>query len=148
MLWTFPGYCVNINVSTRGEVCRCNCKLCLLFHLLGVVFNLISSLDDLVWSTVKLVRDDPLKVLQQQRKQRQVKCRTPINAPWRLSQVFLWPQKHLIKCQHVLSYNLEGHMFQLSGCGPGVFLEGAAYFEPEIWAAWMTGYVEVVVIYL
>lgn len=60
---------------------RNNCKLCLLFHLLGVVFNLISSLDDLVWSTVKLVRDDPLKVLQQQRKQRQVKCRTPINAP-------------------------------------------------------------------
>lgn len=39
-------------------------KLCLLFHLLGVVFNLISSLDDFVWSTVQLVWDDLLKVLQ------------------------------------------------------------------------------------
>ena len=38
-------------------------KLCLLFHFLGVVFNLISSMDDFIWSAVELVWDDLLKVL-------------------------------------------------------------------------------------
>lgn len=36
----------------------------LLFHLLAVVFNLISCLDDFVRPAVQLVRDDLLKVLQ------------------------------------------------------------------------------------
>lgn len=39
-------------------------ELRLLFHLLGVVFNLISCLDDFVWPAVQLVWDDLLKVLQ------------------------------------------------------------------------------------
>lgn len=41
-----------------------NGERCLLFHLLGIVFNLISSLDDLIRPTVELVWDDLLKVLE------------------------------------------------------------------------------------
>lgn len=39
-------------------------KLHLLLHLLAVVFNLISSLDDFIRSAVQLVRDDSLEVLE------------------------------------------------------------------------------------
>lgn len=38
-----------------------------LFHLLGIVFDLIGNLDHFVWSAVQLMRDDFLKVLQDNR---------------------------------------------------------------------------------
>ena len=42
-------------------------QLGLLFHLFGVIFNLIRKLDDLIWSTVQLMWDDLLKVLKQRK---------------------------------------------------------------------------------
>lgn len=37
----------------------------LLFHLLAVVFDLVSDLDDFIRPAVQLVRDDLLKVLEE-----------------------------------------------------------------------------------
>lgn len=48
----------------KVSVRQCRWRRCLLFHLLAVVFNLISCLDDFVRPAVQLVRDDLLKVLQ------------------------------------------------------------------------------------
>lgn len=50
-----------------------NRERCLLFHLLGIVFNLISSLDDLIRPTVELVWDDLLKVLERSEETKQDK---------------------------------------------------------------------------
>lgn len=54
----YPWMCVLSTVELT------DLELHLLFHLLGIVFNLISSQDDFIRSAVQLVWDDPLEVLE------------------------------------------------------------------------------------
>lgn len=110
-------------------------QLRLLFHLLGIVLDLISSLDDLVWSAVKLVWDDSLKVLQHSKETR-VRIRSThtykqLHTPKSQSVVSL-TTKHFCRYHQVHKYNLGGYMYQLTRRGGGSSPEGAAHFTPEI----------------